>query len=538
MEEQAYNAETSLNEKNSKKKKGKKKSKAIPIIIVSAIVVVLILVVLGYKAVMNSASKMSTNTEKTVVQKYGQHDMSTYVSATGTVRSANVEYISTTLTYKIDDLKVEVGDHINAGDTVCVINTDAINDKIDDLEAQASDEEIQSAKQIQIANTNLSNAQETKTYKLTEASEDVSDAKEDWDDADEDYYEKLATYQEKEAAYNSYCAEHATATDAQLKQSTEYAEWDAAGQALDKASATWYSKESAYNNAVDTFNETVLTQNQTVTSTSESTSLTISNNSTSYSATASSLASYYDMRDEAIIKSNTSGIVTAINAVEGAVPQGTILQVEDDSDLEIEIEVKERDIYKVKEGQEVDISSEVLSEVVGKGVVSKVYQFTTQSSTSQNLSNSGIATSSNSNYKAIIKVTESSGLLLGMKVKVKISMDDEQTVFAVPYTAVMDSSTGSYVYIAKNAGTMFMVEKVDVETGVSGDYYTEIVGGGLEPDDLVITYPDLVDVGSVVFITEQGVTGTDPADDSSDSDADDSKTDDSKTDDAGEGEGE
>ena len=65
MEEQVMTEQTSLDEKVGKKKKGKKKSKALPIIIVSAIVVVLVLVVLGYKAVMNTASKASTNTEKT-----------------------------------------------------------------------------------------------------------------------------------------------------------------------------------------------------------------------------------------------------------------------------------------------------------------------------------------------------------------------------------------------------------------------------------------------------------------------------------------
>ena len=509
MEEQAKTEMNTLDEKLEKKKKGKKKIKKWPFILGGVILVIIILAVWGYNSMMNKVTEMADGNE-TVVQKYGMHDMSTYVSATGTVRSANVEYVSTTLQYQIDELKVEVGDRVKSGDTVCVIDTDAINDKIDDLEAQASDEEVQSAKQIQIANTNLSQAQETKNYKMTEASEDVSDAKEDWDEADEDYYEKLATYQEKEAAYDAYVAEHATATDAQLKQSTEYAEWDAAGKALDSASSTWYSKESAYDNAVDTFNETMLSTNQSVESTSESTSLTISNNSTSYSATASSLASYYEMRDEAIIKSNTNGIVTAVNSVEGAIPSGTILQIEDDTDLEIEVEIKEKDIYKVKEGQEVEITSEVLSEVAAKGVVSKVYQFTSTSQQTNTLANSlNTAGSSNSNYKAIIKVTDSTGLLLGMKVKVKISMDDEQTVFAVPYTAVMETSTGSYVYVAQNMSGIYMVQRKEVEVGNTGDYYTEITGGELEPDDYVISYPDMVSENDVISISEQGVTGTD-----------------------------
>ena len=199
-----------------------------------------------------------------------------------------------------------------------------------------------------------------------------------------------------------------------------------------------------------------------------------------------------------------------VSAIEGSVPSGTILQIEDDTDLEIEVEIKEKDIYKVKEGQEVEITSEVLSEVAAKGVVSKVYQFTSTGQQNNTMANAlNTAASSSSNYKAIIKVTDSAGLLLGMKVKVKISMDDEQTVFAVPYTAVMETSTGSYVYVAQYMSGMYMVQRKEVETGDTGDYYTEITGGDLEPDDYVISYPDMVSENDIISISEQGVTGTD-----------------------------
>ena len=154
MEEQAKTEMNTLDEKLEKKKKGKKKIKKWPFILGGVILVIIILAVWGYNSMMNKVTEMADGNE-TVVQKYGMHDMSTYVSATGTVRSANVEYVSTTLQYQIDELKVEVGDRVKSGDTVCLIDTDAINDKIDDLEAQASDEEVQSAKQIQIAKSGI-----------------------------------------------------------------------------------------------------------------------------------------------------------------------------------------------------------------------------------------------------------------------------------------------------------------------------------------------------------------------------------------------
>ena len=47
-----------------------------------------------------------------------------------------------------------------------------------------------------------------------------------------------------------------------------------------------------------------------------------------------------------------------------------------------------------------------------------------------------------------------------------------------------------------------MAVRKDIETGESGDYYTEIVGGDLEPGDKVTCYPDKVFEGSIVKITE------------------------------------
>ena len=92
-----------------------------------------------------------------------------------------------------------------------------------------------------------------------------------------------------------------------------------------------------------------------------------------------------------------------------------------------------------------------------------------------------------------------------MKIKVKIATGNEIKVLAVPYTAIMtdEDDDKEYVYIAKDQGSgLYMAVRKDIETGESGDYYTEIVGGDLEPGDKVICYPDKVFEGSIVKITE------------------------------------
>ena len=55
--------------------------------------------------------------------------------------------------------------------------------------------------------------------------------------------------------------------------------------------------------------------------------------------------------------------------------QGNIMQLEDDKNLRVEVSIKEMDILKIQEGQEVRISSDTIDSIGAKGVVSKVYRF-------------------------------------------------------------------------------------------------------------------------------------------------------------------
>lgn len=487
------------------KKTGKKKGKKGLIIGLAIAAVVVGVIVYGFIKV-KSAVKTAQDTllgDGTLVEAYGEKDMSTYVDTTGTVESQNTETVYTTLQYPVEEIKVSVGDHVKKGDVVCIIDDSEIETKISDLEAQASDADRVAAKQIEQANHTLSNTASSNSRTLDSANQGISEAKKAFDDADTDYYEKLATYNsEYEKA-----AKVATSTDAIENNASV----KAAKAALDTATDTWYAKQYAYYSATDSYSDTAAAASESYTTAKDSADLTIINNTSSYSATASQLASYYDMKNKTVVIAPIDGIVTSIQAAEGAVATGQLMTIMDDKNLELNVEIKEKDIFLVDEGMEVEFSNSALENVTGTGKVESINDFAAPSTAVSASSSSQTATAAVDNaFKAKLVVTDYTDMLLGMKVKARISTGEEMKTNAVPYTAISASAEGDYVYVAEEAGNgMYTVVKKSITKGMNGDYYVQVTGGELEPGDKVIVYPSTVIEGGIVSIKEKDADSKD-----------------------------
>ena len=474
------------NEKYGKKNKKKMGKKGV-IIIVAIILVVLGLATYGFFKVKGAYNQaMDSLGDGTIVEEYGKKDMSTYIDVTGEVESQNVENITTTLQYPVKEIRVKVGDHVKKGDVVCVIDSSDIDDQISDLEAQASDEDKLNAKEIESASHTLSTTAATNERTLDDANVSVSEAKKAFDDADADYYEKLDAYNN---AVNSGASEE------------EIAEKKAA---LDTANSTWYEKQYAYDQATSAYNDTVEKNSETYQSAKDTADITYISNTKSYSATATSLAKYYKMKAKTEIIAETSGVVTSISAVEGVVPSGAIMTIEDDKNLELNVGIKEKDYFAVKEGMSVELTNSSLDNVKGSGKVASINNFSSADTTS--VAAAAGATQgavADNTFKAKITITDFTDMLIGMKVKARIDTGEEMTTEAVPYTAIISDAYGDYVYVAEPAGSgMYTVAKKEVTKGMSGDYYTQVESDELEEGDLVIAYPSTVKENDIITINE------------------------------------
>ena len=484
------NKKVSWEEKYGKKKGGKKNGKKTLIIV---LIVVVAVVGLGAYVASKAKSAMDTMNEAfgdgTLVDEYGKKDMSAYIDLTGVAESQNVENVVTTLQYPVKEIKVKVGDYVNAGDVVCTIETKEIEEKITELEEQASDDERIKAKQIEQANHSISSAATSKNKTINDANKTISEAKKAFDDADADYYEKLDEYN---AAWEA-AKKVATSTDAVENNPTVVK----AKAALDAANETWYVKQYAYDQATSSYSDTATAAEQNYQSVVDSAEITSISNSSSYSSTASQLATYYEMKGKTVIKAGISGIVTSIDAVEGLTPTGSIMTIQDDKNLEVNVGIKEKDIFNVREGMSVEFSSSVLENVSGKGSIDKVNKFAVEGKPNAQ------GTPGDNTFNAKIIINENKDILLGMKLKVRIATGEELTTNAVPYTAILSDAEGDYVFVAEEVSNgMYQVKRKNITKGMSGDYYTEIVSGDLETGDKVICYPNTVTEEGVIKINE------------------------------------
>ncbi len=536
------------NEKFGKKDGKKAGKKGLIIGIVVAVVFIVAAIGIFNKLKQGMQAAKDALGDGAIVDEYGKKDMSTYVDVTGTVESQEVVNVTTSLAYPVDEIKVEVGDHVKKGDVLCKINTDDIDEKIEALEAQASDEDRMKAKELESAAHSVNAAAGSKNRAVNEAGRAIEGSKAEYDAAVAEYNALKEAYDTAVAERTAYAAAKKEYDDAmKAKQETTEApapadeapvegetpaegegtteapapapeptpepvaptppamtdkEFEALELEYQTAAAKVPAAEAAYNQASGSYNDTVAAAAEGYQTAKDQSDLTVISNTQSYSQISVELANCYKDKNDAVIIAETSGIVTSINATEGLPANGAIMTIENDEKLKMDVDVKEKDIFSVKEGMTVEFSNSSLTNVNGTGKVDKVIQFATTGAPTTNAN--GQVSAGDNAFKATLTIDNYKDVLLGMKLKARIATGEELTTEVVPYTAIMSDVDGDYVYVAEPAGNgMYMVARKSIEKGMSGDYYTEVTGGDLEEGDLVIAYPSTVTENSVITIREE-----------------------------------
>lgn len=186
--------------------------------------------------------------------------------------------------------------------------------------------------------------------------------------------------------------------------------------------------------------------------------------------------------DKINITSPVEGTVTRINVTVGSNANNTsdnksMFVIEDLQNLQLKVKVSEYDISKIKEGQTVTISSEVLGVETVSGVVSKI----APSGESKEGSNEMV-------IPVEISIDNSNGkLIAGVTAKAKILINKRENAMAVPVDSILeDVNEGvNYIFVIKDN----KVKKVKVETGIEGDFNIEIIADKIKSGDQVVLSP-------------------------------------------------
>lgn len=214
------------------------------------------------------------------------------------------------------------------------------------------------------------------------------------------------------------------------------------------------------------------------------------------------LQNYKDKLEYAVVTAPCDGIITAVNAEEGAVPTGALFTIEDLDSLVISASVGEYDIPYVSEGMEAVIRCDALGEDEFGGKITDVAPTATAASPTSSAS-AGVS------YRIEASIEGGSGkLLTGMSAKLSIISERRAGALTVTYDALTADENGNdVVYIAEKDDTgVYHARMIPVTIGLETDYEIEVISDELKDGMYVLTNTALVTDGAVVNINESGLS--------------------------------
>lgn len=484
--------------------KNKSKKKRIIIIIAVILVIFALLTVFAVSCMSKAVNQDIMNsafTENETV-KIEKQDIVNSISVSGSVQGESLVKITSSLNLKIAELNVGLGDFVKKGDVLCVFDSSSLQDEYDALKESVDKNSEMNQNIHNINQRNLENAKIEKDAALAQAQRAIDEAVAARDNANNKYAGLVETYNNASAEKDKwYNALQISADEAEYERNN--LEYQSALQAFEAAKAEMNAlgdQLSSYESAVQTAKDAYGTAERSANAAIDSAQDTI--NAEKFSTDNSSQIQLDKLAEQ--IKSCTltapeSGIITSLNAAEGSIPTtDAIMTIEDNSRLKISAQIKETDILRIKTGMSAVIKTSATSDTEFPGTVTKVV----------NIFNKGdIMTQDEGGYTAEITVDEAAdNLFIGMNAKIQIIADEKKDVLAVPYDSIIEESEGNYViYIARRQDDgIYKAEKVNVEKGIEGDYYTEVISDEIKEGDFVVTSERAMRDGAVVHVEAGG----------------------------------
>ncbi|SHH09218.1 RND family efflux transporter, MFP subunit [Thermosyntropha lipolytica DSM 11003] len=185
------------------------------------------------------------------------------------------------------------------------------------------------------------------------------------------------------------------------------------------------------------------------------------------------------------ITSPISGVVGRVNVERGSMvsQQVPLTSVADVSSLEVEIMVGEADINYITPGREVEVMVKAAREKAYKGRVVSV---------------SPLADPMKKSYPVKVRIMDKDDRIRpGMFAEVEVAARAKGSVLAVPRNGIVAKGARKVVFVIDEENRARMKE---VETGLSGRDYVEIVKGLKEGERIIVKGNTLVDEGTLVRV--------------------------------------
>ena len=483
-------------------------------------------------------------------------DIENTLSVSGTIESASVKkvYQEAAGAGKALQVNVEPGDTVQAGDVLCVFDSEDLEEDYERTRLQAEQSEesarialdnaknnyntglITSEQSVRAAEQNLEAMQDA----LETAQDQYNDALEDYNagkleltlQVDAEYTQAQYAYtsakkvsndlflamrdaerdlegateenqEELQQAYNAARADYEAAQ----------AQTDNAKAAFDAAREIYESKDTQVESLLDDYRDAVIEAQENVDDAkvaldearqqSELALHGYENGVSSARINADqtlnemSLADAQENIDKCTVTAPVAGTVTAVYAEEGenAAAGSLLFVIEDLNNLEIVTSVREYDVGSLAVGMPCEIKTDATGDTVFIGTVKDI------AVTADKDAYGNTVASSNAEFAVTLALEPGQeGLRVGMSGRANIVLERTEGVLSVLYSALGYDQDGSpFVSVARpqEDGT-FVIERVPVETGVESDFAVEIVSDALSEGDRILDDPEALPEGTVL----------------------------------------
>lgn len=446
-----------------------------------AAVVVLALVAAGAVWWMNKKNAQApilTNRIRTTrLQKTSLNES---VIADGTIQSSNTSTVTTDQKYAVKEILVNVGDTVQEGDVICILDTTELEDSIAKLQNNLADETATANSQVNNANTQLTSATDDALAQesvLTDAQNALAALESSWQAAQAAVAPYLQNYA---TAQNVLQQRGVTLTTLQAQGASEeiiataQADYDAANEAAKqsqqqleqaKQQCNYESLQQQYQQAQQTYSQARQQLDQLESAVEQAgEQLETSQKNAEKAGESDELEQLQSQLEKCTLRATTSGKITQINATVGSAVNGSAAVIQDTGALELAITIPEYDIADVQVGMQVKITTDSTDKEIA-GTLSQI---------------SPVA--GENGFDAVVSIADSTGLYIGTNATSEIVQSTIDDVFVVPIDAVEEQEDGSQViYLAstdENGEQTF--SPIPVTLGSQNDYYVEVSGDQLQ----------------------------------------------------------
>lgn len=190
------------------------------------------------------------------------------------------------------------------------------------------------------------------------------------------------------------------------------------------------------------------------------------------------------------VKAPIAGRITAIPPTVGTMvsQQSPIATISNTDTLEVKINIAERFISRIKEGQMAIVSFDAYP---GETFTAKVFEVSPV-----------LDTSTRTMAVKLRFVPQDKRIKVGMYGRVKLITTSIQNAIIIPSTAIVTKNNNKYVFVVANRGnnTQSTVRMQQITEGISVDNFTEVSSGLAVSDEIVIKGQTLLNDGSKVNV--------------------------------------